>query len=168
MASEPIRIVGLKSALRELDKIEPGVRKQFMKDARFILQPAVTEIRNAYPPVLLRGGSERNWAGGKKGKATGRQIFPYSQAKARRGVKVATSTSGRKPVIRIIQTDPAAIVAEFAGARSPSPLAQSLSFKYGRPARFVWPAIERKKDEVAANMKKATMAIMARANRSLR
>jgi len=168
VASEPIQIVGLKSALRELNKIEPGIRKKFMQDARNILQPAVTEIRQAYPPVLLRGGTQRNWGGGEKAKAAGRQIFPYNQGKARRGVKVATSASGRKPVIRIIQTDPAAIVAEFAGARSGSPLAQSLSFKYGRTGRFVWPAMERKKDEVSDNMKKVTMQIMARANRNLR
>jgi len=171
---EPIKIEGLKLALRELDKLQPGVRKQFMKDARMILAPAVTEIRNAYPAKLL-GGAERNWSGNNRPKrpnpnkfAADRKVFPYSQAAARRGVTVATSASGRKPVIRIVQKDPAAIVAEFAGAGRPNRLAQSLSFKYGRPGRFVWPAIERKKDEVQANMKKATMQILARANRNLR
>lgn len=165
---EPIEITGIREALRELDRIEPGLRKKFAKEARSILQPAVTEIRQAYPATLLRG-AERQWSGGESNKAKNRQIFPYSQQRARRGVSVAATFGGRKrSVIRIVQKDPAAIVAEFAGARSPSPLAQALSFKYGRPGRFVWPAMERKKDEVQDNMKRATMNIVARANRNLR
>jgi len=98
-----MELVGLRDAIRSLNKIEPGLRKQFVADARRIAKPAVDNVRRGYTKVPLSGMS-RKWS------QNGRQLFPFTVAKAQRGVQVKVDTDRRtNNTISIVQKDQAAI-----------------------------------------------------------
>jgi hypothetical protein len=47
-ASASIEMTGLKEAIRSLNKVEPGLRKEFTANATQIAQPAIQEVQNGY------------------------------------------------------------------------------------------------------------------------
>ncbi len=110
-------ITGVKEAIKTLRQIDPELRKQFTKDARQVAQPIIDDARNRYDETLL-SGMKREWI------QNGTAKFPYSQAKARRGVKFKVNTSRKTgTAIKIQQTDPAAAIIEVAGKKTPNRLA---------------------------------------------
>jgi predicted phage tail protein len=47
-----IEVVGAKEAIKALRRIDPELRKQFNRDARAIVKPALDEIKKSYPEKL--------------------------------------------------------------------------------------------------------------------
>jgi len=60
--SNDISVLGINEAIRSLNKIEPGLRKEFNNEARAIAAPATDAVRSAYRFVPL-SGMNRQWAG---------------------------------------------------------------------------------------------------------
>ena len=50
-----IEVYGVKDALKELNKIDPTLRKQITKDAKDVAKPVVTDAQSKYPPTILSG-----------------------------------------------------------------------------------------------------------------
>jgi hypothetical protein len=145
-------IVGAKDAVKALRKLDPELRKQFNRDAKQIVAPIVEDAKNAYPQELL-SGMERNWT------QRGNKKFPYDAKKARSGVKHKVDTRrDARSVIKVQNTDPAAGIIEFAG-KNANPLGTALN-KFGRVARFMWPAADRNLPKVQAEMEKAVKDAM--------
>ena len=48
-----IEVVGVRDAIRSLNKIEPGLRKEFVAQATRIAQPAIQEVQAGYSAVDL-------------------------------------------------------------------------------------------------------------------
>ena len=141
-----IEVIGAKETLKELRQLDPEMRKQFQKDAKQIAQPIVSDAQNRYPEKYL-SGMFKKWS------QRGRQLFPYDQSKARKGVVVKVDTSKRNnSVITIIQKDPAAAIIDMAGKRNSNNLAQQL---WGSPSRVMWPAAEANMESVTDEMNKA-------------
>lgn len=117
-----LRFVGVAKAIRELNLIEPTLRKQFQKEVTTIAQPAVQAVKQAYKFVPL-SGMNRSWDGGR----SGRKVFPLTVAKAQRGIKVKFD-AGRRATANIViqQMDPGWAVFEAAGRKTQNPLGQSL------------------------------------------
>ena len=152
-----LEIVGLRDAIRSLNKIEPGLRKQFVADARRIAQPAVDNVRRNYVKVPLSGMS-RNW----KDK-TGRQLFPFTVAKAQRGVQVKVDTDRRSDnTISIIQRDQAAAIFETAGRRYPNSLERSLGELSPGRTRIIGPAVYRAKPQFESELKQSIQKVLKR------
>ena len=59
-ANTSLEVVGVRDAIRSLNKIEPGLRKQFTADATRIAQPAIQEVQKSYTQVPL-SGMARKW-----------------------------------------------------------------------------------------------------------
>lgn len=153
-----ITVIGAKETLKELRNLDPEMRKQFQKDAKQIAQPIVTDAQNRYPDKYL-SGMFRNWS------QRGRQLFPYDQSKARKGVTVKVDTSKRNnAVITIIQKDPAAAIIDMAGKKNTSGLAQQL---WGTPSRVMWPAAEANMEAVSEQMNKALEIVAAEIERKI-
>ena len=55
-ATSNIEIAGIKDAIRSLNKIEPGLRKEFQQEAARIAQPAIEEAQRGYVGVIVRHG----------------------------------------------------------------------------------------------------------------
>jgi hypothetical protein len=123
-----VGVVGVKDALKELRKLDPEIRKAFNNEVKRIAAPVVQDAKNAYKFVPL-SGMNRAWGGGG---GRGRDVFPLTLDRARRGIAVKIDTS-RKAVstIYIRQNDPGWAIFETAGRATVNPLGEALNKKLG-------------------------------------
>ena len=156
-----IEITGLKEAIRSLNKVEPGLRKQFVQDATRIAQPAITEVQRGYTQVPL-SGMARKWQQNNK------KIFPFSVARAISGVKLKVDASREAvSLIYITQTNVAAAVFEAAGRANQNRLGDSLGQLRPNHTRVLGPAVFRKRGEIERELLRATNEVKARVEREL-
>ena len=151
-----IEVAGAQDAIKALRKIDPELRKQFNRDVKEITAPIIDQAKKDYPPESsVPSGVLRNWTqrGGLK--------FPYTAAAARRGLKSKIDTSRKaRSVIRVQQTNPAAVIMEVAGRRSPNPLGQAFDDTIGTASRILWPAAEKQMPKVEKEMEAAVRKVM--------
>jgi len=154
-----VEVSGVKEAVKELRKIDPELRKQFNKDAKKVAEPVINDAKSQYPSMYLSGMS-RIWT------QNGVAKFPYSQSKAKSGVRVKTDTRGKAiSIISITQNNPAAAIVDMAGkkgggsARGQRFIA-NLTAKAGNPSRVMWPAFERNETEVTFQMTELVGEVM--------
>jgi hypothetical protein len=161
--STKTEIVGAKEAIRSLNKIEPGLRKQFAADATRIAQPAIQEAQMRYNSMgVPLSGMNRNWA------SNGRKIFPYNVAKASRSVKIRLDGDRRKTaVILIEQRDVATAVWETAGRKTENPLGTALGFIKPRTSRVLGPALFSRRREVTKGLETAMLEVTRRVQKEL-
>lgn len=161
-ATARTEIVGVREAIRSLNKVEPGLRKEFQANATRIAEPAITEARNSYPDLPL-SGMARRWT------QNGRRIFPYDVARARRGVRIRLD-AGRNAlaVINIQQADVGASVYEAAGRRTVNLLGNSLGTLEPNKTRVLGPAVYRKLDQITGEMRRLVLDAIDTVNRELR
>jgi hypothetical protein len=152
-----ISVDGLESTLKALQKIQPEVKKQFFKDAKKIVKPAIDEAKGAYRSDYLSGMS-RAWA------PSGRSILPWNQSTAVKGVAVSTSLSKKQDaVLTITQKDAAAAIFDMAGKRTSNPLGNALN-AFQTPSRVMWRAYENNAGPIENEMKQSVDEVMARIN----
>lgn len=157
-----IEVTGLKEAIRSLNKIEPGLRKQFVQDASRIAQPAIQEAQRGYTKVPL-SGMARKWQQDNK------RIFPFSVAKAISGVKLKVDASREATsLIYITQTNVAAAVFEAAGRTNQNRLGDSLGQLRPGTTRVLGPAVFRKRGEIEREMLNASMDAIRLVQRELK
>jgi hypothetical protein len=150
-----IEVQGLESTLKALQQIQPELKKEFFKDAKQIVRPAVDQAKGAYRSDYL-SGMTRAWS------PNGRTIFPWSQSKASRGVTVATSLSKKKDaILTFVQKDPAAAIFDIAGKRSSNRLGDALN-AFETPSRVMWRAYEDNAGRIEAEMEVSVEAVMKR------
>jgi hypothetical protein len=164
-ASISTQVLGINEAIRSLNKIEPGLRKQFNNEARAIAQPATDAVRSAYRFVPL-SGMERRWAGPA---VNGRKVFPFTLAKARKGVDVVFDTDRRTlGVINVVQRDTGTAIFETAGRKNPNPLGDSLGRVLPGRTRVIGPVVYSRVNLIEREMEKFAMRIVNRVNRELK
>ena len=157
-----LEVVGVRDAIRSLNKIEPGLRKQFTADATRIAQPAIQEVQKGYTQVPL-SGMARKWEQANK------KIFPFSVAKAVAGVKLKVDASREATsLIYITQTNIAAAVFEAAGRANQNRLGDSLGQLRPNHTRILGPAVFRKRGEIERELLRATKEVKARDERELK
>lgn len=158
-------VVGINDAIRSLNKIEPGLRKEFSNEARQIAAPATNAVKNAYQFVPL-SGMERKWAGPA---VKGRKVFPFTLAKAKRGVDVVFNTDRRSlGVINIVQRDAGTAIFETAGRKNPNPLGDSLGRLSPGRTRLIGPVVYSKRREIEDGMRRLALKIVNRVNKDFR
>jgi hypothetical protein len=161
-ANTSIEVVGVRDAIRSLNKIEPGLRKQFTADATRIAQPAIQEVQKNYTKVPL-SGMARKWEQANK------KIFPFSVAKAVSGVKLKVDASREATsLIYITQTNVAAAVFEAAGRANQNRLGDSLGQLRPNHTRILGPSVFRKRREIESELVRATNEVKARVERELK
>lgn len=154
-------MTGLKEAIRSLNKIEPGLRKEFTAQATRIAQPAIQEAQRGYQREYL-SGMARNWT------QNGRKIFPFSVARAISGVKLKVDASREAvSLIYITQTNAAAAVFEAAGRTNQNRLGDSLGQLRPGTTRVLGPAVFRKRGEIEREMQSASQAVIRRVEKEL-
>ena len=157
-----IQVVGVRDAIRSLNKVEPGLRKQFVQDANLIAQPAIQEVQRGYTKVPL-SGMARKW------EKDNRKIFPFLVARAISGVKLKVDASREATsLIYITQTNVAAAVFEAAGRANQNRLGDSLGQLRPNHTRILGPAVFRKRGEIERELVRATNEIKARVERELK
>lgn len=156
-----MNLVGVRETIRSLNKIEPGLRKQFVNDSRRIAAPAIEEARRGYDRLPL-SGMARRWS------QNGRQLFPFSLTRAQRGVQLKVDTDRRATaIISIVQKDQAAAIFETAGRRTPNPFERSLGDLQPGRTRVLGPAVYRSRRYFEPELRKSIARLTARVQKEL-
>jgi len=157
-------LVGVRQAVASLNKIEPGLRKEFAAQLTAIAAPAIQAAQSRYTSLgVPLSGMARPWSN------NGRKLFPFDPAKAAKGVKVKLDTRrNATSTIVISQGDPAAAIFETAGRKNSNTLATNLGKTpaQGR-TRLFGPAVYSKIREVTKEIERATLQVISRVNREL-
>lgn len=157
-----MELVGVRETIRSLNKVEPGLRKQFVTDAKAIAQPVIQRVQAGYTEVPL-SGMNRKWSD-----KTGRKLFPFTVAKAKRGVQLKVDASLRATaIISIIQRDQAAAIFETAGRANPNPLERSLGQLSPGRTRIIGPAVYKARPLIEREMLDAIKKAMKRVQKEL-
>jgi len=163
-------VAGINEAIRSLNKLEPGLRKQFNNEARTIAAPAVDAVRGAYKFVPPSGkessGFNRKWAGPA---VKGRKVFPFTVEKARKGVDVAFNTDRKTTgTILIVQRDAGTAIFETAGRKNSNPLGDALGPIQPGRTRVMGPVVYSKINEIEKALRQVALVIINKVNRELR
>lgn len=165
MTTVSVEIQGINEAIRSLNKIEPGLRKEFNNEARVVAAPAVNAVKAAYHFVPL-SGMDRKWAGPA---VKGRKVFPLKVANARRGVDVTFNTDRRSlGVINIVQRNAGWAIFETAGRKNRNPLGDSLGPIQPGRTRLIGPVVYSKRREIEDGMRRLALKIVNRVDRELK
>ena len=160
-----ISVLGINEAIRSLNKIEPGLRKEFNNEARAIGAPAVNAVRDAYRFVPL-SGMNRKWAGPA---VNGRKVFPWNLEKARKGVDVVFDTNRRTTgTINIVQRDTATAIFETAGRKTSNPLGNALGALSPGRTRIIGPVVYSRIAETTKVMGEFALRVVDRVNREMK
>ena len=143
-----ISVVGVKETINALKKIDPQLQKDFRAQANEIAQPAINAAKDVYTQVPL-SGMQYKW------NSRGRQLFPFSVAKAKSGVKLRIDTRRNAVgVILIEQKDPATAIFETAGRANQNRLGDQLGFVGAGRTRLIGPAVYKARRGIEAQMEK--------------
>lgn len=163
--STDISVLGINEAIRSLNKIEPGLRKEFNNEARAIGAPAVNAVKDAYRFVPL-SGMNRKWAGPA---VNGRKVFPWNLDKARKGVDVVFDTNRRTTgTINIVQRDTATAIFETAGRKTANPLGDALGTLSPGRTRIIGPVVYSRIAETTKVMGEFALRVLDRVNREMK
>lgn len=161
-----VEVFGVKEALKELASLDKELRKEINKEAKTIAKPAVDGIKGAYPSQYLSGMS-KPWV------QRGRQLFPYDQTAARKGVQLKIATGKKNvSVIGIQQQDAAAAILDMAGKKGGTNpqgarFIASLTAMFGEPSRVMWPEYEKNSAGVEQGMLDVVQTVMDTLNKNL-
>jgi len=159
------QLVGIREAVAALNKIEPGLRKQFAAELNQIAQPAIQAAQSRYSSVgVPLSGMSQPWSN------NGRKLFPYDPAKASKGVKVKLDTRrNNNGVITIQQTDAATGIFETAGRRTSNNLATNLGNTPGQGrTRIFGPAVYSQIRAITVEIERAALRVVNKVNREMR
>jgi hypothetical protein len=143
-----VSVVGVKETINALKKIDPQLQKDFRAQANEIAQPAINAAKDVYTQVPLSGMAYK-W------NSRGRQLFPFSVAKAKSGVKLRIDTRRNAVgVILIEQKDPATAIFETAGRANANRLGDQLGFVAAGRTRLIGPAVYKARRGIETQMEK--------------
>ena len=160
-ANASITVVGVKEAMRDLQKMEPDLAKEIKRDFKDIVDPIVKDARSQVVARPL-SGFERSWKDGR--------IFPWSQNAVSKSIIARFSNRRRGnslAVFSVTMKSPAGTIFDIAGRSNNNQLARALDQLYGRASRLMWPTYEKHADAVNENMKRLVDRITDEANRRL-
>jgi hypothetical protein len=159
-----ISVIGVKEAVKHLEKCEPGFRKAYVANMKSVARPMTDAMKNSYSDNSFPSGTQRNWA------QRGTPKFPLTAAGAKRGVALRVNNKkGKSAAISVMQKNPAAAIFDIAGRSNSNPLGMAFTQKFGRSAsRVIWPAFEANISEVIVEVQKIADEVMVEVNKNLK
>jgi hypothetical protein len=169
-----IEIYGIKKALTELNKIDASLRRQVTKDYKRIVSSVIADAESAIPMSAPLSGMNRKWA-----TKSGNIVIPpggWNKAVARKFLTAKISTRKVKEfrgnlvnvgTFRIVWSGLANQTFDMAGRKAFNQMAGALTNKFRGASRALWPAFEKNKNNVEAEMLKLCEDVMKEVNRNL-
>lgn len=169
-----MEIVGIKEALKELNKVDKSLRREITKDYKSIVQNLIDDIKARIPlnyPL-------RNWKYAWKPKNTdllpwgtgGQNIYARINTKAPKRFSYSDEMVNLTTFV-VKWDDPSAALFEFA---KNGVMGQNLTTKFGAPSRLAWPAFDANKTDILEKMQalvdrvtKGTQEAIDRLNKAL-
>ena len=167
--SADLQVVGVKDALKELNKIDPKYRRQVTKEFKNIVDPVTSQAKNANMENMALSGFQRDWT-----TRSGYKMFPLNFQRLEQFV--VAGTSGKKPkmfmgqmrnasVFFIRWKSPQATLLEMAQKGS---LGSNMNKKAGPPGRVLWKAWEQNANEVNKRVAELVTKVMDDVQKSMR
>ena len=150
--STNIEMVGLKDTLKTLNKLDPALRRSLTKEYKSIVAPVVNEAKANIPDMPLSGW-QRSWT-----TKSGFKMLPWDSNKAAKQVKAGVSGKkvkefqGRTSNLAVFFIRWSGMVDTVFDLTGKGIMGRNLGAKWGRPSRVMWPAYEKHKNEVEANV----------------
>ena len=182
MINADAEIVGLKEALRELNQLNPALRRQVTKDFQKICKPVIDAAQQNLPTRPPMSGWGRKWT-----TPSGFEMLGpggWSGAAAKKFIKA--KVSGKRPrsyagrmenatVFMIRFAGMANTVFSVAGRDNPrgntdagAQMIKVLEHRYGKPSRVLWPAYEANIAKVQEQVMELTKQVMAEVGKKLK
>lgn len=190
-----ITVVGLKEALKELNKVAPALRRQITKDYAKVVEPIIKTAHAMIPQIPPVTGMDKSWTtksglqmlppGGWNGVTATKALKPRintRRIKEFRGNKENVGTfgvvwrgyvntvfdmAGRKSFGNRDVFSRVGSHGRKVGAVGGPHLLAVLRGRYGGASRSVWPSYERNKPELDAEMQKLVNEVMRQVNSGL-
>ncbi len=163
--SAKIEVVGLKDALKTLNKIDKSLRREITKDYKRIVKPVIDDANALVPTGVPLSGMSRNWK-----TRSGFQMLPWVPSMKQ---KIAAKINTR--AVKEYQgntTNVGTFSIQWKGATGTmfdmsmaGSLGRALTARYGNRSRVMWKAYEQRQSDVMSEMEQLVKRVMDEANR---
>ena len=163
--SAKIEVVGLKEALKTLNKIDKSLRREITKDYKKIVQPVIDDANALVPTGVPLSGMARNWQ-----TRSGFQILPWIPGmKQKIAAKINTRNikeyGGNKSNVGTFAIQWKGATGTMFDTSMEGALGRELSERYGDRSRVMWKAYEQRQNDVMSEMEQLVKRVMDEANR---
>lgn len=167
-----IQVYGVKDALKEINKINPKLRREFTKRYKEIVKPVVEQAKASFPddPPLSRMGKPYKHLGAWDGGLVAKGVTPRINTRKARARNIEKGAVYETISTFLIQQKTGwGSLFDMAGKRnSESQMARNLVNKgFGSPSRAMWPAYEQHKQEIDLAVLALCKDVMDEVNRNL-
>jgi hypothetical protein len=173
-AKTKIEVLGVKEALRELNKIDKSLRRQITKEFKAIGAPVVNEAKNTVPKTPPISGWGRPWT-----TPSGFKMLPWDGSTGARYIDTKVNSKRPREFGGKIQ-DLAVVAIRWRGAvNTVYDLAQKpksvsggnmiagLERQGGKASRVMWPAYIKHADKVEDEIRDQIVRVMELTNRAI-
>jgi hypothetical protein len=177
---EPIKVFGLKEALKQINSVNPKLRREITGTYKQIMAATVKDMQNHIPYNPPMSGFAGRWT------KSGVDLLPWDGSIARKMVKVKIDTRRARnrniqygqvyetlAVFKISWVGTMNTIIDLAGKKNnPTTLAGAnmikvLNARYGQSMRFGWPAVERNRGQIDSEMAILVKRVMDEVNRNI-
>jgi hypothetical protein len=176
-ASFGMEVVGLKDALRELNQLNPSLRRFITNDYRRVVAPVIKVAKAKVPQAPPISGWGRKWT-----TKSGHQMTPWIGSRGDDFLKA--KVSGKKPrewagrtsnlaVFSVAWSGAVNTLYDLAGRRGSgdvergAQMIRALEARYGKASRVLWPAYEMNREQVEKETAAIVRRVLREVNRKL-
>ena len=164
--STKIEVVGLKEALKTLNKIDKSLRREITKDYKKIVQPVIDDAKNLVPSKSPLSGMARAYK-----YRSGFQVLPWSEGYNQKIIakintrNIKENSSGDKVNVGTFMIQWQGATGTLYDTTMAGALGKALTARYGPRSRVMWKAYEQRRDDVQREMEQLVRRVMDEANR---
>ena len=163
--STKIEVVGLKEALKTLNKIDKSLRREITKDYKKIVQPVIDDANKLVPSNVPLSGMARNWS-----TRSGFKMLPWIPGmKQNIAAKINTRNikeyGGNKSNVGTFLIQWQGATGTMFDTSMEGPLGRALTTRYGSRSRVMWKAYEQRQNDDKTEMEQLDKRLMSEANR---
>ena len=163
--SARIEVVGLKDALKTLNKIDKSLRREITKDYKKIVQPVIDDANNLVPSSAPLSGMARNWS-----TKSGFKMLPWvpgfkQKIAAKINTRAIKEYGGNKTNVGTFAIQWKGATGTMFDMSMSGALGRALTSRYGERSRVMWKAYEQRQNDVMSEMEQLVKRVMDEANR---
>ena len=161
-----IEVVGLKEALKTLNKIDKSLRREITKDYKKIVQPVIDDAKNLVPSKAPLSGMARAYK-----YRSGFQVLPWSEGYNQKIIakintrNIKETSAGDKVNVGTFMIQWQGATGTLYDTTMAGALGKALTARYGPRSRVMWKAYEQRQNDVMSEMEQLVKRVMDEANR---
>jgi hypothetical protein len=168
--STSVQVLGLKEALKELNRINPSLRREITRDFKKIVEPVITQAETMLPSGAPLSGMARPWTGN-----SGVDIMSWLDDRVKKNLKAFTSgkavrdaPSGFRQNLGIFGIRWAGPQATIFDMAAEGTLGTNLTNTYGQPSRVLYKAYNAASTDVNRQVTDLVNKVMESTNNAMR